>query len=114
MSPYSGNWDRTAPSGAFGGYVEYSSPGGRQGAKATLTSTGRNLAVVMPLASIEGTARICADGANCSTVDLSLASGLGARKEVYARNGLAASTAHKVQVRITSGRVDLDAFVALR
>jgi beta-propeller uncharacterized protein DUF5122/List-Bact-rpt repeat protein len=108
---YSGNWRRTARHGAFGGSVEFSR---QPGAKATLTATGRNLAVVMPLASTAGTARICVDGASCSRVDLSPASGLGPRKEVYARNGLAASTAYKVQVTVLSGRVDLDAFVALR
>ena len=108
---YSGTRHGTAESGAFGGQVRSSS---QAGAKATLTSTGRNLAVVMPLAPTEGTARICIDGAYCLTVDLSPASGLGSRKEVYVRNGLAASTTHKVQVTVLSGRVDLDGFVALR
>jgi hypothetical protein len=112
---YSGTWHLASPTGAFGGSVRYST---QAGAKATLTSTGRNLAVVMPLTSTGGTANICLDpgtaSQSCSTVDLSPSSGLGPRKEVFVRNGLAASTTHKVQVTVVSGRVDLDAFIAIR
>lgn len=112
---YSGTWHEAGQSTAFGGGVKYST---QAGAKATLTSTGRNLAVVMPLTPTGGTAKICLDPGttrqSCSTVDLSPASGLGARKEVFARNGLSASTTHKVQVTVVSGPVTLDGFVALR
>jgi hypothetical protein len=112
---YAGTWHLISQTGAFGGSVKRAT---QAGAKATLTSTGRNLAVVMPLASTGGTAQICLDpgtaSESCSTVDLSPSSGLGPRKEVFVRNGLSASTTHKVQVTVVSGPVDLDAFVALR
>jgi hypothetical protein len=108
---YSGTWRQASRTGAFGGGVHYSS---QAGAKATLTSTGRNLAVVAPLTATGASARICVDGAHCSNVDLSPSRGRGPRKEVYVRNGLSASNTHRVQVTVLSGRVDLDAFVALR
>jgi hypothetical protein len=112
---YSGTWTQKAQSGAFGGGVRSST---QPGAKAALTSTGRNLAVVAPLTATGGAAKVCLDpgtaSQSCSTVDLSPASGLGARREVFVRNGLNASVTHKIQVTVLSGRVDLDAFVALR
>lgn len=112
---YSGKWHQTAKSGAFGGSVRYST---QAGAKATLTSTARNVAAVMPLTPTGGKAKICLDpgtaAQSCSTVDLSPPGGLGARKEVFVRNGLNATKTHKIQVTVVSGRVDLDAFVALR
>ena len=106
---YSGTWKRTALSGAFGGSVKYTSAAS---AKATLTSTGRNVAVVMPKRSGLGRAKICVDGATCSTVSLG-SSTTKPRQVVYKRDGLSAAT-HKVTVTRVSGRIDLDGFVALK
>jgi subtilisin family serine protease len=106
---YSGTWKRTALSGAFGGSVKYTSAAS---AKATLTSTGRNVAVVMPKRSGLGQAKICVDGASCSTVSLS-SSTSKPRQVVYKRDGLSTAT-HKVTVSRVSGRIDLDGFVVLR
>jgi len=106
---YGGTWKRAALSGAFGGYVKYTSAAS---AKATLTFTGKNVAVVMPRRSGLGSAKICIDGANCVTVGLA-SSTSKPRQVVYRRDGLSTAT-HKVTVTRVSGRIDLDGFVALR
>jgi len=80
-------------------------------AKATLTFTGKNVAVVMSKNPGLGSARICLDGGSCSTVGLG--STTAPRQVVYKRDALAATT-HKVTVTRASGRVHLDGFVALR
>jgi hypothetical protein len=46
-------------------------------------------------------------------VDLSPSTGLGPRKLVFAANDLNPSVAHKLRVKVLSGRADLDAFVVL-
>ena len=105
---YGGTWTRVALSGAFGGYVKYTSAGS---ATSTLTFTGRNVAVVMPKRSGLGSAKICIDSASCSTVGLG--STTSPRQVVYKRDGLNTAT-HKVTVTRVSGRIDLDGFVVLR
>lgn len=113
---YSGVWHQADQATASGGAVKYST---QAGAKATLTSTGRNLGVVMPWSPTRGTVRICLDpgtaAQSCGTVDLSPAPGVSAaRKLVFVRNGRSPTATHKVVVTVLSGRADLDAFVALR
>jgi hypothetical protein len=111
---YGGIWQRVAAERAYGGAVRYST---RQGATATLAFSGRNAAVVMPLRAGLGTVRICLDPGtarqSCAGVDLSPDIGLGARRIVFARNGLAASLAHRLRLTVLGGRADLDAFVVL-
>jgi hypothetical protein len=96
-------------SDASGGAVKTSS---QPGATATFTVTAKSLGVVMPLRSTLGTAQICVDpgtaSQSCATVDLSPASGLGARKLVFVRNGLPA-VQHKVRVTVQGGKIDVDA-----
>ena len=106
---YGGTWSRVALSGAFGGYVKYTSAAS---ATATLTFTGKNVAVVMPKRSGLGSAKICLDAANCATVGLASATSKP-RQIVYKRDGLNTAT-HKVTVTRATGRIDLDGFVVLR
>ena len=105
---YGGTWKRIALSGAFGGYVKYTSAAS---ATATLTFTGKNVAVVMPKRSGLGSAKICIDSASCSTIGLG--STTSPRQVVYKRDGLSTAS-HKVTVTRASGRIDLDGFVVLR
>jgi len=112
---YRGAWTKQSRFDASGGAVRYSKA---KGAKATLSFLGRNAAVVMPKRSTLGSARVCLDPGtsreSCSTHDLSPSTGLGPRKLVFMRNRLNPSVAHKLQVTVASGRVDLDGFVVLR
>lgn len=109
---YSSGWSAIARSGAYGGSVRTSAT---LNSTATFTFTGSHVAVVMPMRSDLGTVKICIDGTtNCNTVDLSPAPGLLARKMVFVRNGLSLSTTHKVVVRVTAARADLDALVIQR
>jgi hypothetical protein len=110
---YTGTWATQAQSDASGGSVKTSS---QAGATATFTYTGTSAGVVMPLRSTLGSVKICLDpgtaSESCSTVDLSPASGLGARKIVFGRNKLSA-VQHQVKITVLSGRADLDAFAGL-
>ena len=110
-----GSWVTQAQSDASGGSVKIST---KAGASATFAFTGGGVGVVMPLRSTLGSVKICLDpgtaSESCSTVDLSPASGLGARMIVFARNGLSAAVQHHVKVTVLSGRADLDAFAILR
>jgi hypothetical protein len=109
-----GSWITQAQSDASGGSVKTST---KAGASASFAFTGASVGVVMPLRSTLGSVKICLDpgtaSASCSTVDLSPASGLGARMIVFARSKLSA-VQHHVKVTVLSGRADLDAFVTLR
>ncbi len=68
-----------------------------------------------------GKAEVWLDGVRVATVDL-YASRFGARRTVFARNGLSTSAPHTLEVRVlgakntssTGTRIDADAFVVLR
>jgi hypothetical protein len=111
---YTGTWSTEAQSDASGGSVKTSS---QAGATASFAFTERNVGVVMPLRSTLGSVKICLDpgtaSESCSTVDLSPSSGLGARKIVFARNGLSTAVQHRVKITVLSGRADLDALAVL-
>jgi Glycosyl hydrolase catalytic core/Bacterial Ig-like domain len=110
---YVGLWGTQSQSDASGGAVKTSS---QPGATATFTVTTKSLGVVMPLRSTLGAAQICLDpgtaSQSCATVDLSPASGLGARMLVFVRNGLP-SVQHKIRVTVQSGRAELDALATV-
>jgi hypothetical protein len=112
---YTGTWNTEAQSDASGGSVKTSN---QAGATATFAFTGRNLAVVMPLRSTLGSVKICLDpgtaSQSCATVDLSPASGLGARMIVFSRNALSTAVQHHVAITLLSGRAALDALAGLR
>ena len=111
---YTGTWSTQPQTDASGGSVKSSS---QTGATATFAFTGKSVGVVMPLRSDLGSVNICLDPGtareSCATVDLSPASGLGARMIVFARNGLALIQ-HQVKVTVQSGAADLDGLVTIR
>jgi hypothetical protein len=115
---YSGIWGGWAYRYWFGGGFARVSM--QHGATATLTATGRNLALVAPLSSSGGPAKVCLDPGtadqSCATVSFNDAHSLTLSKELFTRNGLSATT-HTVQVTNLSDsgdRVFINAFVALR
>jgi hypothetical protein len=112
---YTGTWTTVAQSDASGGSVKSSN---QAGATATFSFTGKSVAAVMPLRSTLGSVKICLDPGTasqvCATVDLSPASGLGARMIVFARNALSTAVQHQVQITVLSGRAVLDALAGLR
>jgi hypothetical protein len=110
----SGTWTRSALSGAYGGYVKYARA---QGATATLTFTGRNIAWVATKAPSRGTAEVYVDGAKVSTVDLYSAT--THTRTLAFSNGWSASNSHTMTIKVlgtpsTRAVVDVDAFVVLR
>ena len=111
---YTGTWTTEAQSDASGGSVETSS---QVGATATFAFTGKGVGVVMPLRSTLGSVKICLDpgtgSESCASVDLSPASGLGARIIVFARQGLSTAFQHHVKITVLSGRADLDALAVV-
>jgi len=110
----SGTWTRSALSGAYGGSVKYARA---QGATATLTFTGRNIAWVATKAPSRGTAEVYIDGAKVSTVDLYSAT--TQTRTLAFSNGWCASNSHTITIKVlgtpsTRALVDVDAFVVLR
>lgn len=109
----SGTWTRQSLSGAYGGYVRYSSG---SGARSVFTFTARNVAWVAPKSSDRGKAEVWLDGSKLATIDLYSSTAL-ARGVVFAR-AVSPSVTHTLEVRVlgTSGRprVDVDAFLVLR
>ena len=114
---YSGTWTRAALSGAYGGYAKWASAAG---AKATLTFTGKAVAVVAPKGPDLGKADVYLDGVKKATIDL-YNSTAQSRRIVWTMS-FASSAAHTVVVRVlgtknasSSGTgVWVDAFVTLR
>ncbi len=109
----SGTWTRQSLSGAYGGYVRYSTG---SGARSVFTFTGRNVVWVAPKSSVRGKAEVWLDGSKLATIDLYSSTAL-ARRIVFTR-AVSPSVTHTLEVRVlgTSGRprVDVDAFLVLR
>lgn len=111
-----------ARTGAWSRYVNKSMSGGAtryaraKGAAASLTFSGRGIAVVMPYGPGRGRAQIWVDGVLASTVD-TYRSTLAYRRIVYSKTWPSTAT-HVITVVVlgTSGRprVDLDAFLVIR
>lgn len=114
---YSGTWTRAALSGAYGGYAKWASAAG---AKATLSFTGKAVAVVAPKRPDLGKADIYLDGVKKATIDLYNAAAQS-RRIVWTMS-FASSAAHTVELRVlgtknasSSGtRVWVDVFATLR
>ena len=112
-----GMWGRGYVQGAWGEYVRFASS---EGAKAKLTFTGRNIALVSTKANNRGKVTIYLDGSSVATLDL-YSSSVRLRHIVFSRSWSTSGT-HTIEVRAlgtknsSSGgtRVDLDAFVALQ
>ena len=110
---YAGTWSRWTNSWLSGGAGRYAT---RAGARATLTFTGRSVALVVPKGPSRGAAKLFVDGAYVGSVSL-YASSFQARRIVWSRGWATAGT-HRVTVEVsgTAGhpRVDVDAFVVLK
>lgn len=106
-------WRLAASTGAYRGYVRYTTLGG---ASAQLTFTGRNVAWIAPKYLTRGKAVVYVDGVKVATVDLYAARLLPARV-LYTRSWSSDGT-HTIRVQAVSlsgrPRVDVDAFLALR
>jgi hypothetical protein len=113
---FDGTWKQATPSSVSGGALRYSGMAGRS---ATITFTGNSVAWVSTVGPSRGIARVFVDGVLVRSVDL-YAPALGARRVVYARNGLPDGV-HTIRIEVTGtrnaassgNRVDLDAFVVL-
>ena len=107
-----GSWGRYYSRYMSGGATRY---GRTRGTSASLTFTGRGVAVVMPYGPGRGKAQIWVDGTLASTVD-TYRSRLAARRVVFTR-AWTTRARHVVKVVIlgTAGRprVDLDAFLVI-
>ena len=106
---WSTGWTRTALAGASGGFVRASSV---IGAKATLTFTGRGVALVAAVAPGRGTARVYSGSTLVATIDLDRP--LTPRAVVFAWTWSAVAPRTIRVVVVGDGRVDVDAFVILR
>jgi peptidoglycan/xylan/chitin deacetylase (PgdA/CDA1 family) len=109
---YSGTWQRSSVSSAFGGGLAQTSS---SSASAHLSFTGSTIGWVAPRGPKKGLVDVYLDGALATTVDLYAASG-SPRRLVFVRSW-ASSGSHTIELRPrgTSGRprADLDAFVIL-
>jgi hypothetical protein len=110
---YSTAWTTTNDAAAYGGKLHTVSS---TNATATMTFTGRSIAVIAPLGPSRGSIRICIDPgvsiAGCTTPTLHSTTALE-RDVVYVSGPLAAGS-HVIQVSSTSSSpVALDGFVVL-
>lgn len=110
---FSGAWSRSGDPTASRSDSHYSS---QPGARASLTFDGRSVAIIAPLGSNRGQARIIVDGQVITTIDLR-ATNKQPRHIVYQQDWVR-SAQHTIQLEVlaTSGRprVDVDAFLVLR
>ncbi len=113
---YRGAWRAVKDQSAFGRSVRSTTA---SGAQASVRFRGRSVGVVVPIRADLGLARVCLDPGtrreHCAKVDLGPApSSAGARKIVFARNGLNPDIDHRVLVTQLGGKVQLDAITLLR
>lgn len=111
---YKGTWTSAPSSSYSGGTAKYASIAG---ASATISFTGRSIALVTTRAASRGSVKIYVDGsATATTVNLSAAT-TAYKLQVWAQTW-ATSGAHTVKVEVvgTAGhpRVDVDAFTLLK
>jgi hypothetical protein len=110
---YSTGWTLTSDSAAYGGNLHTISTAG---STATMTFSGRSLAVIAPLGPLYGSIRICLDPgvsvAGCTTPTLHSTTAVD-RDIVFVSGPLSAGS-HTVQITNPSGSpIALDAFVVL-
>ena len=107
---YSASWKRLLYSNASGGSTTYSFI---SGARARTSFTGRAVALVAPLGTSRGSARIYIDGVYRATI--SLRASVNRSRVVAWSTTFTKVAAHTIEIRLSgNGRVDVDAFVVLR
>ena len=109
-SPTSGRGRRSRPARALGGSHRWS---GSSSARATLTRSVRDFALVATKTPNSGSVQVWIDGSLAATIDLHKASAKY-RKLVFSRHFASLAT-HTIEIRpVGNGRVYLDAFLVLR
>ena len=107
---YVGVWKRALYSLASGGSTTYATAAG---ARATTTFTGRGVAIVAPVGTSRGSAKVYVDGVNRGTV--SFRSATNRSRVVTFATAFPGVGTHTIALIPTgTGRVDLDAFVIIR
>ncbi len=110
---YSSGWKRVTSGSASGGTVTYAT---RSGATATFRFSGTSIAIIAPVGTTRGAARIMIDGVAAGSLSEYATAGRS-RQVVYSRS-LPTAGPHTIVVRVsgTAGhpRVDLDALIVLR
>jgi hypothetical protein len=111
---YDTAWTQPADSAAYGGHVHNTTS---SGATATITFTGRSLALVAPIGPGRGAIEVCLDDPSATvgpcTSSLSLASATAVAREVVYVSGFSTGT-HKIEVVTqNTSPVALDGFVVL-
>jgi subtilisin len=107
---FSASWKRLLYSNASGGSTMYSS---KTGAWARTTITGRGVALVAPLGTSRGSAKVYVDGVYRGTI--STRSSVNRSRAIAWSMSFSAVGTHTIELRLSgNGRVDVDAFVILR
>jgi VCBS repeat-containing protein len=107
---YSGAWSTFSNPSNSGGATRYASVAGQA---ATFTRSGRDFAFVAPKGTIRGSARIYVDNVLVSTVS-EWSTSTSYRQVLWSRHFSAFAT-HTIKVVVLgTGRIDVDAFLALR
>jgi hypothetical protein len=106
---YAGSWHSSSSTGFSGGTARYSTSAG---ASASFKTSGRSFAFVTTRASSRGKAKVYVDGSLKTTLMLT-SSSTRYRNLAYVTTFPSSGT-HTIKVVVKSGRVDVDAFVALR
>ena len=107
---YTGTWKTQLYAGASGGSTRYATS---LGARARTTFSGRGIALVAPIGTTRGSAKIYVDGVYRSTISFRASSGRS-RVVMYSTTFATLGT-HTIDVVLKgNGRVDIDAFVILR
>jgi subtilisin family serine protease len=109
LARYSGSWRVVRSDGASGGRYHRSS---KVGAWAEFRFTGRGFGLVTPVGPSRGRVAIYVDGVPVETVSLRRANN-DSRRVVFS-HAWSSSGPHTIRFVIASGKVDLDAFVAIR
>jgi subtilisin len=106
---FTASWKRLTYVNASGGSTMYSS---KAGAKARTTITGRGVALVAPLGTTRGSAKVYVDGVYRGTV--SFRSTVNRSRSIVWSMSFSSVGTHSVEIRLSgNGRVDVDAFVIL-
>jgi hypothetical protein len=106
---YSGTWSTSSSSSYYKGSAKYSS---RAGASVSFLFSGRSVGFVSYRASTRGKVKVYVDNVYKGTVTLTSSASM-AKRIVYAA-GWSTSGTHRLKLVVSSGRVDVDAFVVLK
>jgi hypothetical protein len=107
---FTASWKRLLYSNASGGSTTYSLTAG---ARARTSFTGRGVALVAPLGTSRGSAKIYLDGVYRTTI--SLRASVNRSRVVAWSMSFTNVATHTIEIRLSgNGRVDVDAFVILR